>query len=477
MSSSPRRVLTVLATVLVTGFLAAPTANALPIPPGFGDPFVPRYLGTPAATDPVPAVDVPEHPFLAANGSSNMHNDAYATDAYTGDGPRGRHLEVTSATYGIQECATQTFDRAGRIVALCGGLFDRQLKLIDPQTLDVLAVHNLPRPAVRPGQSPLTDVCGGAYFYLDNEDRAIVATTNRQIRVFDHSSSRFTEQRRYDLAGAIPEDDCLLALNPDWSGRIWFVTGHGGVGTVDPAGGNVSITWLRDRHGTQETIANSFAVDETGGVFVLSDHALYRFDAGPANEPILGWRKPYDRGSTTKPGQLSQGSGTTPTLLGDDLVAITDNADPQMHLLVYPRGEDAAGNSVIVENNYGYTGPGATLLGNTTAPGIEKVDIHDSGCSIAWHSAETAPTSVPKVSLANGLLYVYTKPPNDHGIAAWYFTALDLRTGRTIYKRLTGTGAQWNNHYASIYLGPDGTAYLACMSGMIRIRDGSDKGV
>lgn len=35
-----------------------------------------------------------------------------------------------------------------------------------------------------------------------------------------------------------------------------------------------------------------------------------------------------------------------------------------------------------------------------------------------------------------------------------------------------GTGVQWNNHYAAIYLGPDGTAYIATLAGLVRLRDG-----
>ncbi len=87
-----------------------------------------------------------------------------------------------------------------------------------------------------------------------------------------------------------------------------------------------------------------------------------------------------------------------------------------------------------------------------------------------WTSHESAPSSVAKASLANGLLYAYTKPP---GVTAdpWYFTAIDLRSGRTAWKRLTGTGPQWNNHYASIYLGRKGTAYIATLAGVVRLQD------
>lgn len=51
------------------------------------------------------------------------------------------------------------------------------------------------------------------------------------------------------------------------------------------------------------------------------------------------WRQAYDRGEARKPGQLSHGSGSTPTFFGDrtgaEFVVITDNASPRENLLVY----------------------------------------------------------------------------------------------------------------------------------------------
>ena len=87
-----------------------------------------------------------------------------------------------------------------------------------------------------------------------------------------------------------------------------------------------------------------------------------------------------------------------------------------------------------------------------------------------WTSHERAPTSVAKASLRNGLLYAYTKPA---GVQSdpWYLTAIDLRSGRTAYRRLAGTGQMWNNHYAAIYLRPHGRAYLATLGGMLRFQD------
>jgi hypothetical protein len=60
------------------------------------------------------------------------------------------------------------------------------------------------------------------------------------------------------------------------------------------------------------------------------------FTAGPGGSIKTPWQDAYDAGSARKPGGFARGSGSTPTLLGHQYVAITDNADNQIHLLVYP---------------------------------------------------------------------------------------------------------------------------------------------
>ncbi|MBV8432547.1 MAG: hypothetical protein JO244_15390 [Solirubrobacterales bacterium] len=80
------------------------------------------------------------------------------------------------------------------------------------------------------------------------------------------------------------------------------------------------------------------------------------------------------------------------------------------------------------------------------------------------------PTVVSKLSLANGLVYTYT---TDAGLAQpWYWTALDFRTGQTVYEALAGNGVGYNNNYGGIALGPNGTEYLGTLGGIIALRDG-----
>jgi hypothetical protein len=470
---------------------------AVPIPEGPESGSVTEFLGAPQKPKAVQAPAVPRHPFMAPNGRSNIHDDAYQTDTYTGPGPLGGAMQRASTFQG-SECASVTFDGAGRIVAVCVGLDHPKLVLMDPASLALLASFDLPPRVVNSasGGNPFTDFSGGGYFYLDNLDRAVIPTTTRHIWIVGQTSSPlgpgFALQRDYDVTSAVPIGDSIISALPDWSGRIWFVSANGVVGTVDPASGSVRSLSLG------EHIGNSFAVDETGGVFVVTDGAMYRLDATAAGAPAVTWREPYANTGVKKPGQTQAGSGTTPTLMGSQYVAITDNADP-MNVVVLRRAKTVTGSrnvctqpvfgrgagstdqsligtgrSMVVENNYGYSGLTATEQGASTTPGLERVDIDDSGtgCRTVWRSEERAPSVVPKLSLSSGLVYTYTKPPNADGTDAWYLTAIDFRTGRTVFSRLAGTGLGFNNNYAPVSIGPDGSAYVGALGGLARVWDG-----
>ena len=470
---------------------AAPAAAVppAPIPEGPQAGSLQTFIGAPAPQRPVAAVDPPRHPFMAPNGRSNIHVDAYQTDVHQGPGPLGKDMSRVE-TFLSADCASVTFDSKGRIVTVCVGVDGPKLFLIDAQTLETLASFPLP-PRIPGGGNVFTDFAGGGYFYLDEADRAVIPTTSRHIYVVRQGGSGFELERDYDATGAVPLGDKIVSALPDWSGRLWFVSQQGVVGIVDRASGAVTALPLRER------IENSFAVDETGGVFVVTEKAMYRLDAGSSGFPVTTWRELYENSGIAKPGQVGAGSGTTPTLLGKDLVAITDNADP-MNVVVYRRAPSTdssrtvcvqpvfeqgasatdnsligAGRSLIVENNYGYSGPTSTQDGKTTTPGLERVDLDadGTGCRSVWRSQEIAPTVVPKLSAANGIVYTYTKDPQPDDQDAWYLTALDFHTGETLYKRLGGEGLGHNNNYAPVTLGPDGTAYVGVLGGLIGLRD------
>ena len=474
--------------------------DPVPIRQGSGYRLVPRFVGHPAASRPLVGAPVPQHPFMAAGGSNNMHGDSYVSDTHAASGPLGRAPVVVSTARGLLggECAAVTFDRRGRILTVCASAARMELLLLDPRTLRELAHYRLPR---RPSTRTLSirtitsDTSGGVYFYLDERDRAVLGTAARRIELVAHDDSGFHLERAYDLAPVVPEGDGVTAVLPDWTGRYWFVTRHGLVGTVDRRSGRIAIRRLAG-----EEIENSFAVGPDG-VFIVSDHALYGFTADAASgAPEIAWRETYDRGTRRKVGQIDQGSGTTPTLLGEEWVAIADNAEPRLNVLVYRRRPDVAGTrlvcrqplfapgasatentfvgfgrSLIVENNAGYDIFPTMMFGRTSAGGVARVDLDDDGqgCHVVWESGEISQTAVPKLSLGNGLLYLYTKLPGaPWWTDAYYLTTVDFRSGEAVYGILTGTGLGYDNHWAAITLGRDGTAYVGTLRGLIAVRDG-----
>lgn len=469
--------------------------------PSFGIPSLPAinggppFRGEPATPRPVKAEPVPRNPFMAPNGRSSIHVDPYMSDANRWSGPLGNDISASS-TYQVGECATLTFDSQGRIVSLCVRPVGRFLVMLEPDTLDRVAKFALPDREGGLGSllggGAFTDFSGGGYFYLDHRDRAIVPTTTEHVyEIAETDEPGFELVRDIDLNPILGEDDAITSVLPDWKGRLWFVSTDGVVGVIPRAGAPL----FRD---LGESIENSFAIDETGGVYIVSDAAMYRFEAGRGGRPEVSWRERYPNSGVEKPGQSDAASGTTPTLLGREWVGIADNAE-QMNVVVFRRRENvtgermvcrqpvfergrsatensliAAGRSFLVENNYGYTGPTSTLLAGTTEPGFARVDIDPDGrgCEVAWESDIRAPSVVPKLSLANGLVYTYTKPAGATS-EPWYLTALDFRTGRTVWESLAGRGFSFNNHYAPVTIGPNGSAYVGVIGGIVRFADGA----
>ena len=198
----------------------------------------------------------------------------------TPTGTRARSA-ATLRTYsqafgGIGSCGiTIVFDKQGRLLTTCISATTVQLRLMDPDTLDTVATHLLPPRVIPPGPNPF-QTPGGAYFYLDNKDRAVVSM-NRKIFVVAIEGNTLRRVRTYNVARYVPADDQLNSALPDWKGRLWFVSRHNGiVGALNRRTGK-----LLGRYRTGEAIGNSFAMDETGGVFVVTDRAQYRFDLDP----------------------------------------------------------------------------------------------------------------------------------------------------------------------------------------------------
>ena len=159
-------------------------------------------------------------------------------------------------------------------MTICVGWTSPCCALLDPDTLEV-AGGARPAAAKRERGNPFQDFSGGGYFYLDNHDRAVISAGNRHILVIRETggAARVSRSCATTTSRRRARGDAMISALPDWHGRIWFASTKGVVGTVEPARGAVRAI------DTGEPIGNSFAVDETGGVYIVTDKAMYRFDA------------------------------------------------------------------------------------------------------------------------------------------------------------------------------------------------------
>jgi hypothetical protein len=438
------------------------------------------------------------NPWLAANGFGTQHGDSAASDSSPYAGPGSETVAVQRVDV-LAACPSLLMTKGELLLAVCTQIFNRA------PTVYLFAPG---------GSAPLDtlelsagSLFGGVYPYLDHDDRLVIIDgTNQMLHVEVKSKAdgpRLEIVDSLDLSASIPSDcagpgcNGVVGLIPDYEGRIWFATDGALTGFVDRERNEIKTLALSPG----ERVANSIA-SGPAGVAVVSDQALYLLRVDHGGAPVIVFRASYDRGNARKPGQLSQGSGSTPTFIasasGSAYVVILDNAQPEMNLLIYEAREGGAlacslalpaptgdgsesspigvGRSVIVSSSYGY--PYATSLPGTgptvpeSAPlagGLTRVDFDDrSGeCSLVWSNTVRS-SAVPKLSLADRSIYTFERTPaSAEGVAgpldSYAYTSIDADTGAIVFRQelpdvpdtmqLAGTIAADGSYYQGTMLG------------------------
>jgi hypothetical protein len=441
----------------------------------------------------------PQNPFMAAGGTGTPHNTAQSTDTTAQPGPGAGPVTSTMVLPGTS-CPSILLDHEGYVIAYClnqvlaNYTFVYGLRLLTPDGTTVLATLSLPPT----GQYDV-------YFYLDQQDRIVLGTGDGHILRIAHWRTADGDWHLgivndWNISnavtshcGGVPGCDYILSVKPDWTGRIWFATTYGVAGTLNPDNGAVAATTLPAGERITKDISSSPA-----GVAVVSDHALYLFQAGPAGTPELAWREPYSRGSGVKPGQLIDGTGTSPSFFGSGTnryVTIIDNAVPRENLLVYRVGgaennrlvctvplfqpgasatDDtsmAVGDTVIAVNTYGYN-----YFGGTAAlpGGMTRVDVRDdgSGCEVKWTNT-VATIVMPKLSVQTGYIYTIERTATATG-PAYSFVVIDPQNGDTVRTTFLGSSPQVDEglQYDGM-LTPDGADFQSTVAGIFRISPSS----
>jgi hypothetical protein len=491
---------------------AAAAAAITPIPTA-AQTNLPDYVGAAVKARPLAPSKVPQNPFLAPNPFNYVHNDSWASDVYDIPGPLGRDPLVQSTTLAearrnpngpVFGCSGDVFDSQGRLILSCTGPGEWSLVMVDPYTLEVLTYIYLPFPTDQ-GSSWST-----AYLYLDNNDRVIMPVVDGnqvKITVVQTVESAGKPQFEfvgsgYDITSYVAPGDNINGLMADWQGRIWFVVRQAAtVGVLDPATGAVKTLAL------EGSITNGFSMDRDAA-YIVTTAKMYRVEADSDGAPHKVWEEGYQNVGYKKPGQLSAGSGTTPTVLGGGrYIAITDNAD-QLHVVVFrtdaqlPPGKErivcevpvfkagagadensliGSGLSLIAYNAFGNDfdklfGPPPRPQKNQ--PGMARVDIDGNHCRLVWENEGiTVTDEVHKLSTRTGLIYAIgrkwdptVKYPNGDDLDVYYFTAVDFRTGKVVWEKQLGNGFNYDG-FENVLIGPTGIAYISQYGGLISIKD------
>ncbi|MFE5392990.1 hypothetical protein ACFQ9U_00310 [Streptomyces sp. NPDC056568] len=441
----------------------------------------------------------PRNPYAGPPGTATMHGDTGSSDATPLPGPGTGRL--TSKRVALQSaCPTVLVGADTYPVALCTPMLTRipTVHLLDPATGASLARLPLAKGSL----------LGGVYAYLDHQDRLVVVDGDKNLLRVAHRRNAAGDWQLYvdrslSLAAAIPGDDSVTGLAPDWRGRVWFATGGGVVGTADEATGAVRTLALP----AGERVDNSLSTAPEGTA-VTTSHATYLLNAAAEGTPTVRWRHAYDRGPARKPGQLSWGTGSTPTFLGPttgtDYVAVVDNASPTVHLLVHRTDTGAqvcstpvlltggsgsenspigAGRSVFVASTYGYPYPALPEGAGESVPssadfagGLTRVDVRadGSGCDLKWDTAVRS-SAVPRLSTADGLIHTVLRgsllPGSDATslLDPYSYAQIDPETGSVVRRQHLGASSLYDTLQMVGSIAPGGVVYQGTITGVVRI--------
>lgn len=360
----------------------------------------------------------------------------------------------------------------------------------------------------------------GAYTILDKDNIFYVPRFTRLYAYGDVTkgdpASEIEMKRCFEIPETrlIDKKEMIIGINMTWDGMIAMVTDKGLVCVVSRAFDQAFYF----RFDSDEEISNSIAVDEKGGIYVVTSKKMYRVQwTGTkltTNEDQGGWTADYETGGDISGIRLGQGSGSTPTLMGtkgqDRFVAITDGQE-LMHLVLFWRDEipedweqipgtkdlriaaqipvlfgdkDAIQSSS--EQSVCVRGYGTLVVNNQlnidtesklwailksgdpdVAPyGAEKFEWNPDKRELTsvWVNQEISlPNGIPSMSAATNLIYDVGQRDG-----TWTFEALDWDTGESVFHY--DMGKFWyNSTWAATVIGPCGTLNSGAVMGIMSV--------
>jgi hypothetical protein len=323
-------------------------------------PSLPNVPSPPTECDPPTDPDEPPcHPGLARSAWPITHQGSYAQGSSARPGPRpdqsflAQHLDLASVA--ISYNFTAPYADGGVAVWASLLTLDGVVVKLDHDAFTVIDSYNPQLEETDPPDLPFSIT--GAYSLVDHENRFLVGRGRALEAYADsvpgdrYSAIALVQRFTFPTDFFCDEEDTLVGLNLTYDGALIVVTEKGIIGALPRR----PEAWRADNlqslalHGADcaaedaPVISNSIAVDETGGIFIVTSREMVRVQ-WDGDTLALAWRAAYPAGAGALSAlRLGPGSGSTPSLMGtgndaDRFVIFTDGQE-LMHLIFMWRDE------------------------------------------------------------------------------------------------------------------------------------------
>ncbi len=380
----------------------------------------------------------------------------------------------------------------------------------------------------KPERVGLGNATTGAYTLVDR-DGVFFVPGNTALNAYGHTDSgNIFSPIRLLKQFHLPADmlnDPIVGINMTYDGYIALATQKGRVLVVDRG---FSRYYRLDIGDGKEEVSNSIAVDEKGGIYVVTSKAMYRVQWTGSKLSLDNgsgaWRAAYETGDNVFiPGRLGYGSGSTPTLMGvgqqDKFVVITDGqavthmvlfwrdaipanwqpiapgkdrriaaelavdyGDPERALSASEQSVLVRGyGAVVVSNDYGVTFPFYTahpVLRNlfngivvyfSNLPWVAPHGVEKFEWNPATRQLEVAWVN-NKISCPNGIPAMSASSNLMYCVgqrrSVWNIEALDWSTGEAVFYQPMKNSATYNSFYAATQIGPNKSIWSGSYMGL-----------
>ena len=463
-------------------------------------------------------ITIPQNPGMGENNYSSGHQDSYCSESVGLTGPTSKKLKLITQynPYGFTSIMACNANNQMVAISFIGEFF---LVVFDSDC-HIISSTKFGR---------YSGSFAGGYFYLNNDYDAIVTTGSRlecyPTACVPQKSEVYSLEAKWKSADIIREvtgnikGNTLYSALPIWgqTNLYWCLL----AGDYDTSSGELQspaymaaveiVPDAKKVDGCTTKVKgylklenqwnnNTFSVDDTGAAYFVTN--VMKSKTVPADfgnlfcviydsaksTVVAKWIYPYKSCGLLKTGQKNIGSGTTPTVMvGDDgtkSVAITDNANPRMNVVVVDcesgkliaekpvfskmRSADEASligvnNRVVVENNFGHTidYPYSQLVSNE--PGMDLIEVLPStkSAETIWNNERTTFFGMSMLARKSGIIFAYS--------GAWYETisttegpeysviAIDAYDGRIIWRIPVGRGFKYCHEYGGLYFNRTGS--------------------